>query len=338
MASDIEQITTISRIANVVPLISKSDLLSSDQITDIRRAFNPDWSTIPKLPISFGPQYSEASHTAPFASACVNGPDYDNMEASLLMASEYVQPLLPSELTNLVDQLFQPDVISWLRHVAAKKLISWYNSGARASESQRNSSPISTRMRSPAPSTLNSPLQASLSASAVLVPIASHSEISLNTSNSFALAKIADHTQKEERLAQIRLSRWASDLQLSLQRERERYEDVARSERALWLVESMGKEIRNGQLVTITNADAAESQLSSKTRQKLFGNDGMSYQVHDPLGLLRWQETLRAQTWLALQVVGSFGVMGGLALFVTKAWGYETSFHQWAREWGVWHD
>lgn len=322
----------------MVPLISKSDLLSPDQITEIKRTFASDSTTIPRLPIIFGPYYAEATNMAPFSSSCVNGPDYDNMEASLLMASEYIQPLIPSELSVLVNQLFEPDVVSWLRHLAAKKLISWYNSGAKAIDSQRDSSPVSTRMRSPAPSTLNSPLQASLSASHVLVPITSHSELSLNTSNSFALAKVADHTQKEERLAQIRLSRWASDLQLSLQRERERYEDVARSERAIWLVESMGKEIRDGQLVPVTSAGSSEAQTSSRTRRKLFGDDIVSHQVHDPLGLLRWQETMRVQTWLALQVVGSFGVMGGLALFVTKAWGYETSFHQWAREWGLWHD
>lgn len=305
---------------------------------EMKRAFSPDSSTISKLPIVFGPQHTEASHTAPFSASCVNGPDYDNMDASLLMASEYIQPLVPSELAILIEQMFEPDVTSWLRHLAAKKLISWYNSGASLTDTLRTSSPVSTRMRSPAPSTLNSPLQASLSASAVLVPITSHSEISLNTSNSFALAKVADHTQKEERLAQIRLSRWASDLQLSLQRERERYEDIARSERALWLVESMRKEIRDGQLVPVTTTDVEEAQIKSKTRKRLFGDEIVSQQVHDPLGLLRWQETFRVQTWLALQIVGSFGVVGGLALFVTKAWGYETSLHQLAREWGIWRD
>src|SRR6202000_2471800 len=42
-----------------------------------------------------------------------------------LMSPDYVQPLLPSELTVLVNQVFNPDTISWLRHSAAKKFISW---------------------------------------------------------------------------------------------------------------------------------------------------------------------------------------------------------------------
>ena len=104
----------------------------------------------------------------------------------------------------------------------------------------------------------------------------------------------------------------------------------------------MGEEIKDGQLVPITNAEAEEGQQSvarsKKSRRGLYHDGSLTYQVHDPLGLLKWQDVVSSQTWLALQIVGSFGVVGGLALFATKAWGYETSFHQWARDWGVWHD
>lgn len=281
--------------------------------------------------MTFGSQFIEKASSPPFTVACVNGPDYDNMDASLLMSSEYIQPLLPSELQLLVDQIFQPEVVAYLRHTAAKKLTNWYNSGARLA-SVRTPSPSA---HSHVPSTLNSPLQASLSASGFLIPLTS--ELSLNTSNSFALARVADHTTREERLAQMRLSKWASDLQLSLQRERERYESIARAERAVWLVDRMGEEIRDGQLVRLESNDAqAVARASEKGR--LYRVDGMTYQVHDPLGLLRWQDAMRSQTWLALQVVGSFGVVGGLALWITKTWGVGGSLHQWAQELGIWHE
>ncbi|KAK5094976.1 hypothetical protein LTS08_008372 [Lithohypha guttulata] len=340
---DVQQINQLMQITNVIPLISKSDLLTPAQIDDIKAAVQGDNCSVPRLPITFGTHLVEAMATAPYSISCVNGPDYDNMDASLLMASEYIQPLVPSELSLLVDQILQPENVAYLRHLSAKKLVSWYSSGQRFEGSIRTSSPASTRVRSPIPSTLNSPLQASLSASGVLVPIISHSDLSFNTANSFALAKVADHAQKEERLAQIRLSKWASDLQLSLQREREKYEKIARSERALWLVERMGEEIREGQLVPVGGLDIEEGEaenakLTSKSKRRLYKDGGIAYQVHDPLGLLRWQDMVRAQTWLALQIVGSFGVVGGLALFVTKTWGYETSFHQWAREIGLWQD
>jgi len=342
---DLDQIQQFSSIANIVPLIAKSDLLTPDHIAEIRDSLSLEASCIPRLPVTFSSQITQdtppVQASAPYTISCVNGPDFDNMDASLLMASEYIQPLLPSELSLLVDQIFQPDIVAYLRHTAAKKLITWYNSGSRLTDtvSVRTQSPISARTKSPVLSNLDSPLPASLSASGMLVPLHSHSELSLNTSNSFALAKVADHAHKEERLAQIRLSRWASDLQLSLQREREKYESIARSERALWLVERMGEEIRDGHLVPVDDPhDAEVAQCPRGKRKKLFRDGSMTYQAHDPLGLLKWQDLMRAQTWLALQVVGSFGVIGGLALWVTKQWGYETGFHTWAREMGVWRD
>lgn len=321
-------------MTNVVPLIAKADLLTPAEIQQIRDSINSDQSSIPRLPISFSRTLAQSPTEAqsPYTVSCVNGPDYDNMDASLLMSSDYLQPLLPSELSLLMEQIMSPDNIPFFRHTSAKKLVQWYNSGTRLEESMRTPSPSSIRMRSPIPSTLNSPLQASLAASNMLIPVISHSDLSINTSNSFALARVADHTQKEDRLAQIRLSKWASDLQLSLQREREKYESLARSERAVWLVEKMGDEIRQGQLVP-----ASELPPPNGSRRKVKESN-VSYQIHDPLGLLRWQEAVRAQTWLALQVVGSFGVVGGLALWITKQWGYDTSLHQWARDWGLWHD
>lgn len=326
---DKDQINQLSQIANVVPLIAKSELLNTTQLDEMKAALSSSNCAIPRLPLVFGSQHSEITASSPYSISCVNGPDYDNMDASLLMSTEYVQPLLPSELSLLIDQIFQPDNVSYLRHMSAKKLTTWYQSGALLPESIRTPSPTSTRMRSPVPSTLNSPIQASLSASGVLVPIASHSDFSLNTSNSFALARVADHAAKEDRLAHIRLSKWASDLQLSLQREREKYESIARSKRALWLVERMGEEIRDGQLVSVTS-DVEEGEADirgSKSKRRIYKDASMTYQVHDPLGLMKWQHAVWAQGWLTLQVVGSFGVIGGLALFVTKAFGYETSFH-----------
>lgn len=314
-----------------MPLIAKSDMLSQDQIKEIRSSLDKDQSVFQRLPISFGTQVVDATSSPPFTTACVNGPDYDNMDASLLMSSEYIQPLLPSELQLLIDQLFQPEVVDYLRHTAAKKLTSWYNSGARLT-AVRTPSPSA---HSHVPSSLNSPLQASLSASGVLIPLAS--ELSLNTSNSFALARVADHTTREERMAQMRLSKWASDLQLSLQRERERYENIARAERAIWLVERMGEEIRDGQLGQVQSNDVQSAARASE-KGRLYRVDGMTYQLHDPLGLLRWQDAMRSQTWLALQIVGSFGVVGGLAIWISKTWGVGSSLHQWAQELGIWHD
>lgn len=312
----------------MVPLIAKCDLLTNPQIDEIKAMFEQMSCSLPHLPVfPLDKGQENPRNKAPYCVSSVNGPDFDNMDASLLMSSEYVQPLLPSELGFLVDQLFQAETIAYLRYTAAQKLVSWYHSDARTRHTRSPSVQSSTL------STLNSPLQASVSASGVLVPLTS--ELSLNTSNSFALAKVADHSQREERLAQVRLSKWASELQLSLQRERERYESLARSQRAQWLVQRMGEEIRDGKVLSV---DSAQAMVKSDAKIRFAPIDSMSYQIHDPLGLLRWQEAMRAKGWIALQIIGSFGVVGGLALWTAKTWGWGSSLCQWAQEWGAWNE
>lgn len=310
-------------MSNIVPLIAKSDLLSAEEHQEIKQTLDATYVAFPRLPASLSPESDlQTIATAPYTVTSTNGPDTDNMDASVLMSSEYVQPLLPSELSLLIEQIFDPDTVAFLRHSSSQKLVAWHATHPRLT---RVPSPSLPSVQN---STLASPLPTSLSNSGVLIPIAS--EVSLNTSNSYALAKVADHTQREERLAQVRLSKWASELQLSLQRERERYERLARGERALWLVERMGEEVRDGQIVRLDT-----SQALVRTGQKgglPYGNVP-TYHMHDPLGLLRWKDTMRTRGWIALQVIGSFGVVGGLAFWLAKTCGLTAAINDWAQSW-----
>jgi hypothetical protein len=70
-------------------------------------------------------QFPFPTPTHPYAVSSTHGLDHDTMDASLLMSPDYVQPLMPSELVNLVEQVFDPDSIAWLRHAAAKKFVAW---------------------------------------------------------------------------------------------------------------------------------------------------------------------------------------------------------------------
>ena len=328
--------TRLTQIGNVIPLITKSDLLSTEVIEDLRErirssAVNASFVT---LPYDSNASVSESIGMLPaFAVSSAPGSDLDIMDASLLMSPDYVQPLVSSDLANLVNQIFSPDNISYLRHVAARKLITWQSSQLPPTSKSHSQPQSSPRTRSPAPTT-TSPLLASttMSNSGILVPVSTGigSDLSLTTSNSYVLARLADHTQREERLAQIRLSKWAADLQLSLQRERERYERLARGDRAIWLVEKMGEEVevKDGQLVPASTADADLATDSEKQGQRYehWHSDGrgarVGYATHDPLGLLRLNDTMRSRGWIALQVIGSFGVVGGLALWLARSWGF----------------
>jgi hypothetical protein len=321
----------LSELTNVIPLIARSDLLSPEEQRFLKQEVDSTFSALPKLPATSPTDVeSSLSATAPYTITSINGPDLDTMDASLLMSPEYVQPLLPSELGLLIDQLFDSDTISFLKHTSAKKLLSWNaNHPGRA----RTPSPSFTSAQN---STLASPLPTSLSNSGVIVPPApgSHSDLSLTTSNSYALARVADHAQREERLAQIRLSKWASDLQLSLQRERERYERLARNERAIWLIERMGEEVRDGQVVPFAHSmKAAVAGRDGGQTQAFMAGSIYQHPMHDPLGLLQWRDSMRTRGWIALQVVGSFGVVGGLAFWLAKTWGFTSSLNDWAQDW-----
>lgn len=259
----------------------------------------------------------------------MNGPDLDTMDASLLMSPEYVQPLLPSELGILVQYLFDLETVSYLKHTGAKKLLSW-----NATHPKLSRVPTPSIAASVHHSGLGSPQLTSLSNSGVLIP--QGSELSLNTSNSYALARVADHSQREERLAQIRLSKWASELQLSLQRERERYEQLARTDRALWLLQKMGEEVRDGHIVTSENS-GDQVLVRREDAEKLPVRTEPVYQMHDPLGLLQWRHSIRTKGWMALQLVGSVGVVGGLAFFwLAKTRGLTNTLNDWAQEWSAW--
>ena len=353
LPDDSERIRQLSEICNVIPLIAKSDLLSHQEQEQLKESLDTSVSSLPRLPSSLAFSETETAvpthqqvHVAiaPYTVTSINGPDLDTMDASLLMSPEYIQPLLPSELSLLVNQLFEPDTVAYLRHTSARKLVAWHASHPKLSSAPRSLSPAPSQTHSYSPSMRNSiltsPLQTPLSPTQSGLLIPPGSDVSLNTSNSWALAKVADHSQREERLAQIRLSKWASELQLSLQRERERYERLARGERAVWLVDRMGEEVRDGKIAPANN----QTLVQKNGKGSMLYGDGEavpSYRLHDPLGLLRWQDSMRTRGWIALQLVGSFGVMGGLAFWMAKQFGMFPSINEWwtqGWEYFGWHE
>lgn len=279
----------------------------------------------------------------PFAISSATSNDADNMDASLLMSPDYVQPLATSELNSLADRVFKRDTVAWLRHCAAKKFVHWWRGSLSAS------------IATPSPglsSSLSSSAYALVSASggssAVLSPSRSPSSrgpVSPGQTTSYALARIADHTQREDRMAQVRLAKWASDLQRSLQNEKERFERLARGEREMWLTGRLEECILDGKAESraleqnlLSNARPSTSLISQSSNLKSSGGGGPCLRAvvdaQDPLGLLRLREEVRTKGWVTLQVVGSFGLLGGLAVWIARHWIAETSgFPDWDWTW-----
>jgi hypothetical protein len=259
----------------------------------------------------------------PYAVSSTPGSDHDIMDASLLMSPDYVQPLMQSELAAVVDQVFCEDGASWLRHAAAKKFIQWKNAD-NPSRPRALYKPIGLPGSPPMP----------------LVAAGSFSSPAGATSQ-YSLARIADHTQREERLAQIRLANWASELQRSLANERARYDALARGERAIWLTKKLDECAQDGELVPYADRhrDRSVSRAGDKSRRRTGRSrchSTSTTQTQDPLGLLRVAARLKVNGWIALEVLGGVGILGGAAVWLSGqewpavAWAVD----QWSALWG----
>jgi hypothetical protein len=340
---DLEYIKRLSSLTNVIPIIAKADTLDPAQTKLLKASIASELQSADIRPFLFGMTYDDLRRAtepcAPFAISSAVASDAENMDASLLMSPDYVQPLVPTELAALVDCVFQRDGIAWLRHTAAKKFIHWRNGSASSSVmTQSPPSPFSMQSSTYVRDVVSSPSSffgspSSSSPPHVLVP-------PMGATSSFALARVTDHTHHEERMAQVRLAKWASDLQRSLQNERERYEALARGERAVWLTERLGECVADGTLVPISgNNMVLVKQSNNKSRYMSAATPSANptartgLNPRDPLGLLEWNEKIKTRGWLVIRVLGGCGVVGGLAVWVAKSWGYD-GLANW--HWGWW--
>ena len=295
-------------------MIAKSDTLSPKETEILRRSIFEKLQHADIKPFAFNEEAAIASH--PYTVCAAPADDNDNMDASMLMSPEYVQPLIPSELANLVQQVFDQDNIACLRHLAARKLVR-----AQGSKASTMLSPLPH----PTSGSVHGRPLASLK-STVYPSTTSQAMVSYNNGMSpYAQARIADHTQQEEKLAQIRLARWAGELQRSLQNERARYEAISRGERALWLTEKIGECVSDGSLVSLRDSSLTAPTERCLEESKLEvsrvpGHRGL-LDPGDPLGLLRWNEVVKRKGWIAFQVAGSVGVLGAMAVWVWRTWG-----------------
>ncbi|KAK3301935.1 uncharacterized protein B0T15DRAFT_286947 [Chaetomium strumarium] len=374
---DIEYLRQLSHLTNIIILLAQADLMSAEQVAASKEQMYSQLKEANIRPFSFSmPSPNSVVSSDPekqgiYAISSATGSDHDTMDASLLMSPDYVQPLIPTELATLVEQVFSSTGVSWLRHSVARKYVQWRKAEnlppARPSSLLRNQTLPPNLNISPSSSSPLSPPSPSRSYTdqVLATPMGT-------TSSSYALARLADHTQREERLAQVRLANWAADLQKSLAREREQYAALARGERAMWLAERISECVRDGSLVvadqlrttrgqgrgvnksSLDFAEAAagefvpsssslgvprDGRAGQRKREKFQSQNQHQYRRHrqDPLGLLEVADELRHKGLIALEVLGSLGVLGGLALWVTRhhihlqAYGWMVG--EWERLW-----
>lgn len=252
--------------------------------------------------------------TWPYAVSSLAGSDHDIMDASVLMSPDYVQPLVTSELTTLVEQVFCENGASWLRHAAAQKYVQW-------KRSQNFPQPRGL------PRLLGMPAGNSLVATGL---------------RTYPQPRTVDNQQQHERLARVQMANWASNLQRSLRKEQAQFEALAHRERADWLLRKLSEEYGEGRLGAVEDSDYRGLSLHDKKKTRLSRNrkqQGTSTELHqDPLGLVQVTANMKARSWDAVQLLGSLGLLGGLAFWATKQGWYVQAIGWAVESWNaLWH-
>lgn len=160
----------------------------------------------------------------------------------------------------------------------------------------------------------------------------------LDTPGAFSLARYANYTQGELPLSEVRIAKWATDLQRSLGNERERFEELQRNDRAKWLLDRVGEEVSRGTIVAssggspraewavVRHGDEKQASKAATRYSKAAGLDS-----RDPLGLCNLGDEFRRKGTVLVKVLGGMSVLGAVVVAVIRACGMETSVSQ-----GVW--
>ncbi|QPC61380.1 hypothetical protein HYE67_003611 [Fusarium culmorum] len=122
---DAEYIKRAQRMTNVIPILARADELDPEKIMHIKQQVAKYLVDKEVDFFSFeGPRASKESECV-YAVSTEPRPDHDTMDASVLMNSDYIAPLVPTDLNRLVDHIFSLDGSARLRHSVAIKCIKW---------------------------------------------------------------------------------------------------------------------------------------------------------------------------------------------------------------------
>lgn len=253
--------------------------------------------------------------SSPFAVSSALSEDAETMDASVLMSSEYVQPLVSSDLAQLVDRLFDPDNAQWLRHCAVKKFIQWRREYLKTSfdSHKRELRELALErlgcLQDAAPSSISSVLS---SPSGLLAPQASTPSQrgssptplklvpAICTTSQFDFARCVDvHNLDRDNM---NLPQWAYNLKVAL--------DTETCDRKQLTAGIDGRHKGSSALV---KSGYAIPHFSNQNEP-----DGLNRQ--DPLGLLAFSQRLHINRWSLLQVAGGCGAIATVLVWVTRNW------------------
>ena len=117
--------------ANVIPVITRADTLEAEDLFVRKSQVLSTFKSIQAQPCitrdldeAIANETSSTQPLEPYAVSSALSEDLE-IDASVLMSSGYIQPLVPSELAFFVQRLLEPDNIARLRHLSATKFLLW---------------------------------------------------------------------------------------------------------------------------------------------------------------------------------------------------------------------
>lgn len=122
---DTRFLSALQQVTNVIPVVSHADTLSVTEVAAIKEAIAQKLADNNVRPFTFSVSGAPDETLPVYAVSSLPGAEFDLTDASLLVNSEYLQPLVTTDLARLVDDIFCPNGASWLRHSAAKVYLQW---------------------------------------------------------------------------------------------------------------------------------------------------------------------------------------------------------------------
>lgn len=273
-------------MTSIIPVLAQADTLEDSEIEAAKGLISNQLLERGISTFAFNSESSDDSALPIYAVSSKAGDDREVMDASLLMSSEYHPPLIETELKDLVGKLFSVEGGMQLRHSTVTKLLAW----RRSARSQHTLTATGNEM---IPSRMAGPL------------------VSYRSGR--------EPHPDAARWSKVQLVNWAADLQRSLLHERIASDGRLKRQQALWVREQ----------VKLQSKDANETALASRPgtgrapngaprRRNTFSNDSSwtGAPQQDPLGLLELGTRLKWSGWHAFEVIGSAGLIGGVAVWM----------------------
>lgn len=135
-AADVEAIRLLQNTTNVIPLLARADEISNDDAIVSKQTIDYCLRDKNVEYFSFSAPGASSESSDIYAVSSISDSDDDVMDASVLMNSEYVRPLVATDLHRLVEQLMSQDGSARLRHAASLKGVRWRRQKASSSSLQ----------------------------------------------------------------------------------------------------------------------------------------------------------------------------------------------------------